>query len=266
MTHSRCSQLSEVSTVTATCHIVLAASRAGEDLTLAALIAAPAADVNEVLLRLLLRLLLRWLLRRLPRRLLRLLLALLLPLALLALLAAEPAPTLLLFFDKSRFTSFNDTLALRVNQPAKGPRVLQPDKPWESWAVFAYNHVVEFSPPPSAEYRMYYDCIEGDGVPPGSGRRLLLPGAPPLSALSHRRICLATSADGLVWTKPNLGIFVRNGSTANNILLEDSGVTVFRDENPAAPSSQRWKMTCSRAAYASPDGLRWVKLPSESAL
>ena len=182
--------------------------------------------------------------------------------AFLALSAAEPAPTLLLFFDKSRFTSFNDTLALRVNQPAKGPRVLQPDKPWESWAVFAYNHVVEFSPPPNAEYRMYYDCIEGDGVPPGSsGRRPLPPGAPPLSALSHRRICLATSTDGLVWTKPNLGIFARNGSTANNILLEDSGVTVFRDGNPAAPASQRWKMTCSRAAYASPDGLRWAKLP-----
>ena len=106
--------------------------------------------------------------------------------AFLALSAAEPAPTLLLFFDKSRFTSFNDTLALRVNQPAKGPRVLQPDKPWESWAVFAYNHVVEFSPPPNAEYRMYYDCIE-----------TCLHSNCTIYGATQRRICLATSVDGL---------------------------------------------------------------------
>lgn len=64
---------------------------------------------------------------------------------------------------------------------------------------------------------MYYDCIEGTGLPPGA------------NALSHRRICLGVSDDGVEWDKPELGIFNLNGSTANNILVEDSGVSVFID-------------------------------------
>ena len=60
--------------------------------------------------------------------------------------------------------------------------------------------------------------------------------AHPCSTLSHRRTCLAESADGLTWTKPSLGIYARNGSTANNILVEDSGNSVFWD--PSATSSE----------------------------
>jgi hypothetical protein len=96
-----------------------------------------------------------------------------------------------------------------------------PSEPWESWAVFAYNSVVNVKP---GEYRFYYDCIEGTGTPPG-GKDATAPESK-VGAISHRRICLATSSDGVVWTKPSLGIFNLNGSTANNILLEDSGVSV----------------------------------------
>eukprot|EP00656_Telonema_subtile_P000700 TRINITY_DN10339_c0_g1_i1.p1 TRINITY_DN10339_c0_g1~~TRINITY_DN10339_c0_g1_i1.p1 ORF type:complete len:490 (-),score=83.31 TRINITY_DN10339_c0_g1_i1:293-1762(-) len=138
----------------------------------------------------------------------------------------------------------DERLSYRNHQPIKGARVIVPDKPWESWAVFAYNHVLEVSP---SNYRMYYDCIEGDGVPPGS------------DSISSRRICLATSDDGLSWIKPKLGIFNYNGSTANNILVADSGVSVFHDGS--ANASEAWKMVCSTAAYSSPDGLRWTKLP-----
>lgn len=50
------------------------------------------------------------------------------------------------------------------------------------------------------------------------------------------------------------------GSTANNILIEDSGVSVFIDDNDGIPPEERWKMVCSQNAYSSPDGLRWKLL------
>jgi hypothetical protein len=39
---------------------------------------------------------------------------------------------------------------------------------------------------------------------------------------------------------------------------------VFLDGNPAAPPSERWKMTCSNAVYSSPDGLAWRKIPTKN--
>ena len=160
----------------------------------------------------------------------------------------------LLFVDDTVLVSWDFTLSLRVHPPRKGPRVIIPDKPWETWAVFAYNHVMEVPVGTVGDrYRLYYDCIEGAGVPPGAGN---------LGSLSHRRICLATSNDGLVWVKPNVGLFNLNGSTANNILLEDSGVSVFIDHSPEAKTSGLiWKMVCSQSAYASADGIKWSRLP-----
>ena len=38
---------------------------------------------------------------------------------------------------------------------------------------------------------------------------------------------------GIAWSKPRLGIYVYNGSTANNILLEDSGVYTFLGDDGA---------------------------------
>ena len=83
-----------------------------------------------------------------------------------------------------------------------------------------------------------------------------------VGSISHRRICLATSENGITWEKPNLGIFPLNisgvMSTANNIVLEDSGNSVFQDpSDPVFP----WKMVCSASAYQSKDGLHWEKLP-----
>ena len=114
---------------------------------------------------------------------------------LLSLELVTSASNLLLFTDDASLESYDsDRIAFQMHRPTKYGRVIKPDKPWESWAVFAYNHVLEM---PDGEKRMYYDCIEGTGVPPGSG----------LGDLSHRRICLATSKDGIVWDKPDLGIF-----------------------------------------------------------
>ena len=153
----------------------------------------------------------------------------------------------LLFLNRTQAIRHIDPrLQLRMQPAMKQHRVLSPTEPWESWAVFSYNSVVQGTA--VRPHRMYYDCIEGTGVPPGAAD----------NELSHRRICLAESRDGLTWTKPQLGIYQRNGSSANNILLEDSGVSVFFDGSAGADA--QWKMACSNAAYASTDGLRWRKL------
>ena len=36
---------------------------------------------------------------------------------------------------------------------------------------------------------------------------------------------------------------------------------MFLDSTKGVAESQRWKMICSNATYASPDGLHWTKLP-----
>ena len=170
----------------------------------------------------------------------------------LTLLTSITSAQLLLPVDQSIFTNFDDALELEVATPIKGDLVLTPQTAFETWAVFAYNSVVQRTDTNGLiEHRMYYDCIAGSGVPPGRRRRL---------DISHRYVCLATSVDGLNWVRPNLNIFAVNGSKANNILVEDSGVSVFYDPS-ATSDSERWKMICSNSAYASIDGLHWIKLP-----
>ena len=160
----------------------------------------------------------------------------------------------LLFVNKSHsLVELDPRLQLRMQPAHKEGRVIWPTEPWESWAVFGYNHVVAGDEASGRPHRMYYDCIEGAGVPPGE--------ASAEDSISHRRICLAESTDGLVWTKPELGLFNRSGSARNNILLEDSGVSVFLDGKPGTPADAAWKMVCSNAAYASHDGLLWRRLP-----
>lgn len=171
-----------------------------------------------------------------------------------AVVAATSADTLVTFFDLSQIARSSSALQLRVQQPTKAGVVISPTEPWESWAVFGYNSVLSVAP---GDLRMYYDCIEGTGVPPGRAKQ----GEGRAVAMSDRRICLARSTDGETWSKPNLGVFNRNGSTANNIVLENSGVSVFVDGNPDAPASEKFKMACSDAAYASPDGITWTELP-----
>ena len=78
---------------------------------------------------------------------------------------ADTASLPLFFIDHSILKTYDAQLKLTVHTPIRGPRVIKPDKPWESWAVFAYNHVMEVplefrgnDPITSSPYRLYYDC------------------------------------------------------------------------------------------------------------
>jgi len=78
--------------------------------------------------------------------------------------AASTIPYVL-FVDRTQIASIDSRLELRLQPPQKRSRIISPTEPWESWAVFAYNSVVAGNG--TRPHRMYYDCIEGTGVPPG---------------------------------------------------------------------------------------------------
>ena len=65
-------------------------------------------------------------------------------------------------------------------------------------------------------------------------------------------LCVAESTDGLHWTRPELGIVEFEGSTANNLILNEEMVadiggspahtSVFKDTNPDCPADERYKI------------------------
>ena len=154
---------------------------------------------------------------------------------------------LLLFIDRTNINSSDPRLHLRLQQPARGPWVITPTKPWEAWSISGFNSVVAGNG--TRPHRMYYSCYEALRSPP--------------------RVCLAESRDGLTWVKPPLGLFEQDGSRQNNILLGAEGCSVFIDTHPAEPAAARWKMVCSNGenrniySYVSADGLRWRGIPSK---
>ena len=164
----------------------------------------------------------------------------------------------------------------RVQQGSKMDRpVVMPEHPWE----FAYHHgedyfgkhifiygTVMFDPHQN-RYRMWYMSRMSGGhdfaIP-----ELEIPGGN-----IHCDLTLyATSADGIHWEKPNLGLChfnrvsengeIIDGGAENNILLDTHGASVFLDEEEPDPQ-RRYKAIGFfrrfhdvRTCY-SPDGIHW---------
>ena len=151
---------------------------------------------------------------------------------------------LLLWGDQS-LTAMT-TLVPQTHPPRKtGIMAVVPDKPWER-LIFSYNSVLKVG---VADYRIYYDAF-------GSQKDV-----------GNRFFCVATSTDGIVYTKPNLGQVSFENSTENNIigavglgpgpeLTAVPAGTVFLDENPHTPASEKFKMV-NHNAYGSADGFHW---------
>lgn len=83
--------------------------------------------------------------------------------------------------------------------------------------------------------------------------------------------CVAESADGRNWTKPELGLYEANGTRANNIVLMSANTSPhnfcpFRDKRPGVPESERFKAFGGTmeggglVAWRSADGYRWEKM------
>jgi hypothetical protein len=167
----------------------------------------------------------------------------------------EPIPV-----NSSRQLFIDDSLiaegrgvALTLNRPiSTGERCVTAAKPWEGLMVNGYNSVME----DDGTLKMWYDAIASDG---------------------SRWTCYATTQDGILWEKPNLGIIPFDGNRNTNIVFPPQRMThepncVFKDTNPACRAEEKYKMVASlhppgmaKGTYvaASPDGLHW-KLMKDS--
>ena len=167
-----------------------------------------------------------------------------------------------LFVDTAGLAT-SSSVELVQHAPAKtGALVVVSDRPWDGGgaqhgAIAGYCSAVQVSP---TELRIYYDTFGEYG----------------------RFLCVAVSLDaGKTWQKPELGLVEFDGSTANNIIAgrqeNSSSVqesiepgTVFIDDNPATPQSERWKMVMTwrggATMFVSSDGFNFTNMTSAPSL
>ena len=143
-----------------------------------------------------------------------------------------------------------DGVDMRLHSPTPQEVVMVHDGPWEGsgcgyHTVFRDGDII----------RMYYiaaDLTNEDGT-----------------RLASRPVyaCYAESADGIRWTKPDLGLVEFGGSTANNIVWTGPGAdnfTVFKDANPERRNGELYKAVGVGPgglwAFKSADGLHWSRL------
>jgi len=123
-----------------------------------------------------------------------------------------------------------------------GNPIMSPEMPWEGGFI---DPVKVLRDTDSGQFRLWY--------------RAWTSIRPPV----ERHLCYATSADGISWERPELGLVEFHGSRANNLVQSRPDMYFIHD--PREPdSSRRFKAvgrfdTESLCAAFSPDGLRWTE-------
>ncbi len=146
-----------------------------------------------------------------------------------------------------------EQVTLKMHQPAAQDLALVCDAPWEGNTSGYFTLLQD-----GDLYRCYY---RGSHHGEEGGR-------PSQSGVT----CYAESRDGIIWTKPKLGLHEFEGSKDNNIVHTGDGCSTFApflDTNPNCPPESRYKALAttgdnverkknpSLQAYHSADGLRW---------
>ena len=162
----------------------------------------------------------------------------------------EVGDRLQLFLDDYLIDSI-DGAKLKLHHPRPAELVIEKDKPWEDETM--YDSVVIKD---GDRYRIWYRT--------NFNARPFYTG-------------YAESADGVRWTKPNLGLIEFQGSKDNNLVWTSGPdgamgcvLSIFKDGNPNTPASRRYKGFATRInskagetgilGLVSPDGLRWQLL------
>ncbi len=153
-----------------------------------------------------------------------------------------------LFVDRELIDRL-DNASLRLHHPRREGIALTFDRPWEG-PFSAYVTVLKDGP----TWRMYYRGR------PRSGRD----GSP------AEVTCAAESADGITWTRPELGLFEVAGTRKSNVILAGEppfghNFSPLIDTRPGVPKARRYKAIAGihksgLFAFASADGLRWRKM------
>ena len=144
---------------------------------------------------------------------------------------------------------------LKLHRPQPREIALKFDRPWEG-LYSGYETVVKT----------------------GNGFRLYYRGLPVAKhAIGTEVTCVAESRDGVLWTKPKLGLFEvqdakGNTTKENNVVLARHrgchNFAPFLDTNPNVRADQRYKALGGTGApgliaFASPDGIHWKEIQSE---
>ena len=160
-----------------------------------------------------------------------------------------------LMVDDALIESLSGAARLALHRPVPREVVFTTDAPWEGNAS-AYQSVFR----DGDGYRMVY-----------RGGHYRHGGAPAETREAHPWVlCVAESADGITWRRPEVGRREWNGSRANNIIVDTAMMAAFGgcpahtaafiDANPACPPDQRYKIiaygTRPKGLYVlgSPDG------------
>jgi hypothetical protein len=168
--------------------------------------------------------------------------------------AVEPTGSPLSLGDR-KWLTWDDTLfestrgvTFEMQRPHRtGDRCLIADKPWESWQIGGMMSLLH----DDGKFRLWYGVSHG------------------IRHGEEYAVAYAESADGIHWTKPDLGLVEYAGSKQNNLVVGYSSVIgqVFID--PHAPAESRYRMLVAiyptrdddppryLALLESADGLRW---------
>ena len=143
-----------------------------------------------------------------------------------------------------------DRAKLRLHHPVPQEIALSFDRPWEGPISF-YVAILEHG----GEARAYYRGWQGEKT-------------------RNDCVAVATSPDGIAWTRPNLGLYEWKGSRENNICWIGQGAHAFApfvDANPATTAAQTFKALAplrgkgrkGLVPFVSEDGYRWTMLQQE---
>lgn len=145
-----------------------------------------------------------------------------------------------------------DGTSLVLHEPQAANVAILFDRPWEG-RYCAYVTVLK----DGDRYRMYYRGLPTAGA----------------DGSEVEATCYAESADGITFTKPNLGLFEVMGTHDNNAVLAHMApfhhnFSPFIDTRPGVPAEERYKAVAGTrstglVAFVSPDGIRWKKLREE---
>lgn len=155
-----------------------------------------------------------------------------------------------------------------LHKPEPKEVVFTTDAPWEGNSSIYYSIFQD-----GDTYRMYYrgsstyaTLAEHYASILGPDKKLLPADQKKPYAFPPSATCVAESRDGITWTRPDVGIFERDGSKKNNIVWQGSNAThnmaVFKDANPAAAPEARYKAIAGKGTpwtYTSPDGYHFTK-------
>ena len=159
-----------------------------------------------------------------------------------------------LFVDDWLIEEMNG-VSLQMHSPVPQEIALEFNQPWEG--SISYDPVVMKE---GDRYRLWYR---------GCGSE---------STWEDQCTAYAESADGVHWERPTLRIFEFNGNRENNIVLQGSeakALCVFKDGNPKAPDSERYKAIgvgspidkrATLRGFTSPDGVHWETLDQDPIL